>query len=78
MRKVEYACTVGCHYPTCIHAQAGLTNRFCPSVVVAIVVVVCHTKILKNLRTGNLEAITISKQEVNADIRDTLACLYLI
>ena len=59
------------YYP---YAQAGLSNLFCPSVVV----VVCHTKILKNLRTGDLEAITISKQEVNADIRDSLACLYLI
>ena len=32
----------------------------------------------KNLRTGDLEAIMISKQKVNAEIRDTLACLYLI
>ena len=32
----------------------------------------------KNLRTGDLEAIPISKQKVNAEIRDTLACLYLI
>ena len=32
----------------------------------------------KKLKTGDLEAVTISKQEINAEIRDTLACLYLI
>ena len=54
------------------YARAGLNNRFCPSVVV---VVVCHKK---KLQTGDLEAVTISKQEINAEIRGTLACLYLI
>ena len=33
--------------PRAAYARAGLSNRFCPSVVV-VVIVVCHTKILKN------------------------------
>ena len=32
----------------------------------------------KSLQTGDLEAAAISKQEINAEVRDTLACLYLI
>ena len=32
----------------------------------------------KTFQTGDLEATTISEQEVNAEFRDTLACLYLI
>ena len=59
------------------YAQAGLSNRLCPSVVVA-VIVVCHKIFGKISQTGNLEAIMTSKQKVNAEIRDTLACLYLI
>ena len=33
------------------YAQAGLSNRFCPSVVVVVVDVVCH-KIFLNLSNG--------------------------
>ena len=41
----------------------------------SVVVVVC---LQKKLQTGDLEAVMISKQEINAEIRDTLACLYPI
>ena len=58
--------------PLAAYARAGLSNRFCPSVVV-VVVVVCHKKNWKNLQTGDLEAATISKQEINAVVRDTVA-----
>ena len=34
--------------------------------------------VIKNFEKSLEEATTISKQKVNAEIRDTLACLYLI
>ncbi len=55
------------------YVRVGLSNWFCPSVVV-----VCHNFFWKNVRTGDLEATTISKQDYNAEVRGTLACLYLI
>ena len=48
--------------PRAAYARAGLSNRFCPSVIV---VVVCHQK---KLQMGDLEAVTISKQKINAEI----------
>ena len=35
-------------------ARAGLSNRFYPSVIVVVIVVVCHTKILKKPSNGQL------------------------
>ena len=62
-----------CYPARYTYVQAGLSNWFCLSAVV-VVVVLCH----KKLQTGDLEAATISKQEINAEVCDTLACLYLI
>ena len=45
-----------------VYAQAGLSNQFCPSVVV----IVCHKFFWKTLLMGDLEATTISKLEDNA------------
>ena len=51
--------------PAAIMRNSRLSNRFCPSVVV----VVCHKILLKISRTGDLEAITTSKQKVKTEIR---------
>ena len=57
------------------YAHAGLSNR--------LVLSVCRRRrlsynFLKKIQMGDLEATTIYKEEVNVEIRDTLACLYLI
>ena len=38
----------------------------------------CCLSSKKKLQTGDLEPVTFSKQEINAEIRDTFACLYPI
>ena len=35
-------------------------------------------KFVENLKTSNFEGTTIPKQEVNTEVPDTVACLYLI
>ena len=57
------------------YAQVRLSNWYCQSVVV--VVVVCHKKIRKNFITHNLEAITTSKQEATIQIPQKSTCAYL-
>ena len=52
--------------------QAGLSNRFCPSSLLLLSV------IKKNFITADLEVKTLSKQEVNDEIRNILACVYLV
>ena len=55
--------------------------RVCASGVKQSVLFVCRfccCLSLKKLQIGDLEAVMISKQEINAEIHDTLACLYLI
>ena len=59
--------------PRAAYARAGLSNWFCPSVVVVVVVVR-----KKNFITADLEAKTISKQEVKDENRHILACVYLV
>ena len=54
------------------YAQVGLSNRLCPSLLLS--VVVCKNIFI----TADLEAKTISKQEVNDEIRHILACMYLV
>ena len=61
---------VGC-YPARVCASG--VKQSVLSVVV--VVVVCHKNIFI---TADLEAKTISKQEVNDEIRHILACVYLV
>ena len=53
------------------YAQAGLSNQFCPSVIV---VVVCHKSFEKPSK-GRFRGLTISKRKVNAEIRDTYISL---
>ena len=48
--------------------QAGLSNRFCPSVI----------KYKKIFITRDFEVITISKWEVNDELRHILAHMYLM
>ena len=57
--------------PRAAYARAGLSTWFCPSVVVVVV----HKNICI---TADLEAKTISKQEVNDENRHILACVYLV
>ena len=64
------ACTIV--VTSCAYAQAGLSNWFCPSVVV-----VCHKKFEKNFITRNLEAIITSNQEVTIQIPNKSTCAYL-
>ena len=56
-----------CLLPRAAYARAGLSNRLCPS----------SSVIQKKLKTGDLEAKTISKQENKDKIRRILAYVYL-
>ena len=58
--------------PRAAYARAGLSNRFCPSVVV------CHTNFWKTLPMGNSDVTRISKLENNAHVRGKLVYMYLI
>ena len=51
------------------HARVGLSNQFCPSIVV---IIVCHNKFLKNVSNRRLKAITIAKQEVTIEIQKNI------
>ena len=63
------------YLPHTAYAQAGLSNRF---KFVRLSSLSSHKICWKNLKTSHFEGTTISKQEVNTEVPDTVACLHLI